>query len=86
MLKIRYIIFVAICQKCAGFKSSYTCGCGEPYNNHQMIVETKEEREARGHPIGMDVPYQAMGGITGFSSLAEGYARLDPSGRGIYYL
>lgn len=47
-----------------------------------MIVETKDEREARGHPTGMDTPYQAMGGITGFSSLAEGYARLDPSGRG----
>ena len=23
-----------------------------------------------------------MGGLTGFSSLAEGYMRLDPSGRG----
>jgi hypothetical protein len=23
-----------------------------------------------------------MGGLTGFSSLAEGYLRLDPSGRG----
>ena len=47
-----------------------------------MIVETKEEREARGHPVGQDVPYAAMGGITGFSSLADGYMRLDPSGRG----
>ena len=50
-----------------------------------MIVETKSEREARGHPVGHDgVPYQAMGGITGFSSLADGYMRLDPSGRGEY--
>jgi hypothetical protein len=24
-----------------------------------------------------------MGGLTGFSSLAEGYLRLDPSGRGL---
>ena len=47
-----------------------------------MIVETKEERQARGHPIGHDVPYQAMGGLTGFSSLMEGYMRLDPSGIG----
>ena len=52
------------------------------YNDHQMIVEDKDEREARGHPVGYDVPYQAMGGLTGFSSLAEGYMRLDPSGRG----
>ena len=50
--------------------------------NHEMVVETKAEREARDHPVGMDVPYQAMGGLTGFSSLAEGYIRLDPSGRG----
>lgn len=47
-----------------------------------MIVETKEERLARGHPVGQDVPYQAMGGLTGFSSLMDGYMRLDPSGIG----
>lgn len=47
-----------------------------------MIVETAEEREARGHPLGEATPYAAMGGITGFSSLAEGYMRLDPSGAG----
>ena len=46
--------------------------CGEPCYNHYTLVETREEREARGHPVGADVPYQAMGGITGFSSLAEG--------------
>jgi Protein FAM221A/B len=47
-----------------------------------MITETKDERLARGHPVGMDTPYKGMGGLTGFSSLAEGYMRLDPSGRG----
>ena len=36
----------------------------------------------RGHPVGHDVPYAAMGGITGFSSLADGYMRLDDSGVG----
>ena len=45
-------------------------------------METKEERLARGHPIGQDVPYAAMGGITGFSSLMDGYMRLDDSGIG----
>lgn len=48
-----------------------------------MIAETKDERLARGHPVGQDVPYQAMGGLTGFSSLMDGYMRLDPSGIGI---
>ena len=47
-----------------------------------MIVETKKERIARGHPVGQDVPYKAMGGLTGFSSLMEGYQRLDESGIG----
>lgn len=68
--------------KCSGFTSSFNCGCGQPYDAHTMIVETKEERLARGHPVGQDVPYQAMGGLTGFSSLMEGYMRLDPSGIG----
>ncbi len=47
-----------------------------------MIIETKEERAARGLPIGNAVPYQAMGGLTGFGSLADGYMRLDDSGIG----
>lgn len=69
--------------KCSFFKSSYTCNCGEPCYKHETLVETREEREARGHPVGqIGVPYQAMGGITGFSSLADGYLRLDPSGKG----
>ena len=81
-LKSSCLLFFTAGCKCDGFKSSYTCGCGQPYNTHHMIVETKEERQARGHPIGHDVPYQAMGGLTGFSSLMEGYMRLDPSGIG----
>ena len=47
-----------------------------------MIIETKEERLARGHPVGQDVPYAAMGGVTGFSSLMDGYMRLNDSGAG----
>ena len=46
------------------------------------MIETKEERLARGHSVGQDVPYAAMGGITGFSSLMDGYLRLDDSGIG----
>lgn len=46
------------------------------------VVETREERMTRGRPVGRAVPYAAMGGLTGFSSLAEGYLRLDPSGIG----
>ncbi|XP_072029624.1 protein FAM221A-like [Amphiura filiformis] len=69
------------CQ-CVSFKSSFTCSCGQPTYAHDTIVETKEERQARGHPVGHDVPYAAMGGLTGFSSLADAYQRLDDSGVG----
>lgn len=67
---------------CTGFSAPFTCTCGESANKHITLVETKDEREKRGHPVGYATPYKAMGGLTGFSSLAEGYLRLDPSGRG----
>ncbi|KAL0961828.1 hypothetical protein UPYG_G00332220 [Umbra pygmaea] len=70
------------CTSCSGFLSPYTCGCGVPSSAHKTLVETRAEREARGRPIGRDVPYAAMGGLTGFSSLADGYLRLDESGAG----
>uniref|UniRef100_A0A2I3GCK3 Protein FAM221A n=1 Tax=Nomascus leucogenys TaxID=61853 RepID=A0A2I3GCK3_NOMLE len=62
------------CSKCSGFHSCFTCACGQPAYAHDTVVETKQER--------LDVPYAAMGGLTGFSSLAEGYVRLDDSGIG----
>ncbi|CAH8291941.1 unnamed protein product, partial [Heterobilharzia americana] len=45
-------------------------------------METAKERHARGKPIGKPSPYQAMGGITGFNSLASGITRMDTSGAG----
>lgn len=45
-------------------------------------METAEERHSRGKPIGQTSPYQAMGGLTGFSSLAPGITRMDTSGAG----
>lgn len=70
------------CTHCTGYRSPFTCGCGEPGYTHVTLIETREERIARGHPVGRAVPYAAMGGLTGFSSLAEGYLRLNPSGIG----
>ncbi|KAM5272025.1 protein FAM221A isoform 5-T5 [Ctenodactylus gundi] len=69
-----------VCSKCSGFHSCFTCACGQPAYTHDTVVETKQERLAQGKPVGQDVPYAAMGGLTGFSSLAEGYMRLDDSG------
>nr|XP_023400117.1 LOW QUALITY PROTEIN: protein FAM221A [Loxodonta africana] len=71
------------CSKCSGFHSCFTCACGQPAYTHETVVETKQERLAQGKPVGQDVPYAAMGGLTGFSSLAEGYMRLDDSGIGV---
>ncbi|XP_074051588.1 protein FAM221A isoform X2 [Macrotis lagotis] len=70
------------CTKCPGFHSSFTCSCGHPAYAHETVVETREERLALGKPVGHDVPYASLGGLTGFSSLAEGYLRLDDSGIG----
>ncbi|ELW67588.1 Serine/threonine-protein kinase 31 [Tupaia chinensis] len=70
------------CAKCSGFHSCFTCACGQPAYAHDTVVETKQERLAQGKPVGRDVPYAAAGGLTGFSSLAEGYMRLDDSGLG----
>ncbi|XP_032437403.1 protein FAM221A [Xiphophorus hellerii] len=61
------------CKVCSGFHSPYTCGCGRPTFEHRTLVETKQERLARGQPVGKDVPYAAMGGLTGFTSLLDGY-------------
>ncbi|XP_071355668.1 protein FAM221A isoform X1 [Trachinotus anak] len=68
------------CSSCSGFQSPYICGCGQPCYAHQTLVETKHEREARGQPVGRDVPYAAMGGLTGFSSLLDGYLALEACG------
>ncbi|XP_021109776.1 protein FAM221A isoform X6 [Heterocephalus glaber] len=70
------------CSKCSGFHSCFTCACGQSAHAHDTVVETKQERLAQGKPVGQDVSYAAMGGLTGFSSLAEGYMRLDGSGVG----
>ncbi|CAF1240878.1 unnamed protein product [Adineta steineri] len=69
------------CQKdcnCSGFRVPFTCICGEPAYKHMTLVETKQEREQCGHPTGYATRYKAMGDLTGFSSSAEGYLRLDP--------
>ncbi|XP_032499132.1 protein FAM221A isoform X3 [Phocoena sinus] len=68
------------CSQCSGFHSCFTCACGQPAYAHYTVVETKEERLAQRKLVGRDVPYAAMGGLTGFSSLAEDYMRLDDSG------
>ncbi|TKC51265.1 hypothetical protein EI555_010580, partial [Monodon monoceros] len=68
--------------QCSGFHSCFTCACGQPAYAHYTVVETKQERLAQRKPVGRDVPYAAMGGLTGFSSLAEDYMRLDDSGIG----
>ncbi|XP_042540965.1 protein FAM221A isoform X1 [Dipodomys spectabilis] len=70
------------CTKCSEFHSCFTCACGQPAYTHSTVVETMQERLAQGKPVGQDVPYAAMGGLTGFSSLMEGYMRLDNSGIG----
>jgi hypothetical protein len=67
---------------CEGFSTKFVCGCGNSAATHRMITESRDERLSRGHPVSRDTPYKAMGGVTGFSSLMDGYLRLDDSGKG----
>ena len=68
---------------CRSFRTSFRCGCGSLVSEHVLLVETREERIQRGHPVAREEPpYAAMGGLTGLSSLIDGYMRLDDSGVG----
>eukprot|EP00047_Mylnosiga_fluctuans_P011199 m.20037 g.20037 ORF g.20037 m.20037 type:complete len:403 (-) comp3493_c0_seq2:184-1392(-) len=63
---------------CRAYASGIRCECGQPYVEHRTLVETRAERQARGQPVqrpGRSDIYQAMGGLTHFSSLAEGPTR-----------
>ena len=54
--------------------------------NHLNNLLQREERQALGRPVdnlgGGGVGYEALGGITSFSSLIDGIDRLDASGAG----
>lgn len=69
--------------KCDGFKSSFRCGCGDKTEDHRTLIESRNQRLERGHPVSkVEPPYKAMGGVTGMTSLLDGYMRLDESGIG----
>lgn len=68
----------------AKFASSYTCSCTGCYNDHKTVFETRPEREQQGRPVDAGWMEQAareglpvchLGGILGFSSLADGIDR-----------
>lgn len=71
---------------CGGFHTSISCSCRDQYGAHQTVFETREERQAAGRPVdnlaGGGAGYEAMGGITSFSSLVDGIDRMavGPSG------
>ena len=63
-----------------------SCSCGDKWEVHTTVFETREERMAAGKPVDNIAMggegYAAMGGITGFSSLLPGVDRQDASGIG----
>lgn len=65
---------------CAGFTCSLSCSCRDLFGQHDTVFETREERQAAGRPVdnlaGGGQGYEAMGGITSFSSLVDGIDRL----------
>jgi hypothetical protein len=72
---------------CAGFHTSISCSCREQYSSHTTVFETREERQASGRPVdnlaGGGAGYEALGGLTSFSSLVDGIDRMaiGPSGQ-----
>ena len=66
------------CQ-CDFFRNSNSCSCGSPWSQHVTAFESREEREAQGRPVDRygGTLYQAMGGVTGFTSLVDGADKLS---------
>lgn len=71
--------------KGAKFASSYTCSCTQSYNDHQTVFESRAERASDGRPLDTGWMEQAeraglpvchLGGICGFTSLADGVDRV----------
>ena len=78
------------CNKCdcSKFKSSFACTCGLMYADHDTIMEKAETRIADGRPVDSlqgGNGYQALGGITNFSSLVDGVDRLKFDGTDFHH-
>lgn len=67
------------------FCSSYNCSCTGTYNEHETVFESRAEREQAGRPVDAGwmekasregLPVCHLGGILGFSSLADGVDRM----------
>eukprot|EP00747_Dinoflagellata_sp_TGD_P184938 gnl/TRDRNA2_/TRDRNA2_41066_c0_seq1.p1 gnl/TRDRNA2_/TRDRNA2_41066_c0~~gnl/TRDRNA2_/TRDRNA2_41066_c0_seq1.p1 ORF type:complete len:413 (+),score=71.32 gnl/TRDRNA2_/TRDRNA2_41066_c0_seq1:61-1299(+) len=66
------------------FASSWICSCQESYMQHATVFESRAERESAGRPVDSEWLQQAareglpvchMGGLLGFTSLADGIDR-----------
>ena len=73
------------CKKCPcmpTFTSKHGCSCGMNFDDHETVFESREEREAAGRQVepkwkqGLNM-IGGMGGLTGFSDLADGQEKED---------
>jgi hypothetical protein len=64
--------------------SSWSCACGRTYDEHSTVVQTNAERQASGKltntpwmeaAVTSGLPTAHMGGISGFTALADGVDR-----------
>lgn len=64
---------------CKMFTCGWSCSCGEKYSSHITTFETREERIKKGKRVDdvSDNMPMSMGGITNFSSLADGVDRYE---------
>ncbi|KRX05369.1 hypothetical protein PPERSA_00670 [Pseudocohnilembus persalinus] len=55
------------CGGCQYFTSTWSCQCGQKLNQHETVMETKQEREMTGKPVN-DNP-MSIGGISKFGDM-----------------
>ena len=58
------------CKSCSKFSSNYTCDCGQSYNMHKTVIETRKERMEAGKAVDSGTNMAAgVGGLTSFTSM-----------------
>jgi len=61
--------------KCSGFGSKFTCNCSYTYDEHNTVIETREERQSQGKAVDpswmKDNLSAGIGGLNSFSAIGS---------------